>query len=312
METNKHLIKFENFSEYETFLNSDEFVTPNVSLIKSEGNKLYYKPLPTLECGFYTLKCGDLYLNDDVINSETKQRTLTSGEISSKNIFYSAKDNALISYSSGFGFVNGVCNTKNPDDGYNTFKYRNGDEPGTLKIMSQKGTTTNEPELNNGRYFKENNGVLDFVMEEENASNFIIEPVTELPVSMNFANDEEGAYASLWTPVALKLPEDVVAYGCVIKNGVLSLTLIDGNVIPKNTGVLLNNVNAKANYVAKLSITDEVGEPIKGNTFEGTYITCKNVNPGEYYSLGKKDGKVALYKYTGANLSAFRARTKCI
>lgn len=268
---------------------------------------------PKLAPGFYTLKCGESYLSDDRVSQSATQRTLTTGEAGIKNIFYNTEDNALVGYASGFGFVYGTCNTGKPEDGYNTFKFGYGDNAGTFTVMSQQGTATSQAAWNDGRYFKANGSELGFDTNVKNASSWTIEKVTELPVTLTFnPNGKEGAYGTIWVPVALKLPgnANVKAYAGKVTDGKLILTALEGNVIPANTGVVLHDATAEDTYITKLTITDEVGVAPENNKFAGWVLTKQNQNTtdGDYYSLGIKDGRMAFYRYVGVNLQGFRAR----
>lgn len=283
---------------------------------KFEKSELEFEEInlePRLAPGFYTLKCGNAYLSDDRYTDDTT-RSMTEGTPGIKNIFYNTEDNALVGFASGFGFVYATCNTGNPEDGYNTFEYGYGDETGTFTVKSQQGTATSLEAWNAGRYFKKDGGKLFFTTDLKEADSWTIEKVTELPVKLTTAQNltEGGAYGTIWSPVALEIPEGVKAFtGYVTSECVLVLDEITGNVIPAETGVVLWNPNAKETYTENLKITEAEATGVSNdNKFVGWVMTKTNPNTvdGDYYSLGKKNESMAFYRYVGANLQGFRAR----
>ena len=264
---------------------------------------------PKLAPGFYTLKCGNAYLSDDRYTDDTT-RSMTEGTPGIKNIFYNTEDNALVGFASGFGFVFATCNTGKPEDGYNTFEYGYGDETGTFTVKSQQGTATSLEAWNAGRYFKKDSGKLLYTTDLKAADSWTIEKVTELPVTLNYAGEGLGAYGTLWSPVALNIPAGIKAfYGSVSEDYALVLTEVEDGVIPAEAGVVLWDESATTTYVKNLGINaDATVEAPETNKFEGWVFTRVNENKGYYYSLGKMNDHMAFYKYTGANLSGFRAR----
>ena len=260
--------------------------------------------------GFYMLKCGDYYLCDDKYTDDTT-RSMTEETPDIKNIFYNTKDNALVGYASGFGFVYGTCNTGKPEDGHNTFEYQPGKSDGTFTIMSKQGTATSLEEWNSGRYFKVadgNNGgkKLYFTTDRAAADSWTIEPVTELPVKLNRANDGY-AYATLYTPVALNINENVEAYTGVLSDdgNYLMLTQLT-EVIPAGTAVvLITKAQAESDFY-KFEITTSDATVDTGVLNGGVFTTPKEEGI-TYYSLANTNG-IGFYKYTGKNLTGFRAR----
>ncbi len=266
---------------------------------------------PKLAPGFYTLKCGNAYLSDDRYTDDTTRSMTEEGEGTPgiKNIFYNTEDNALVGYASGFGFVYATCNTGKPEDGYNTFEYGYGDETGTFTVKSQKGTATSLEAWNAGRYLKKDGGKLLYTTDLKQADSWTIEKVTELPVTLNYAGEDLGAYGTLWSPVALNIPDGIKAFYGSEEDGALVLTEVNDGVIPAEAGVVLWDENATTTYVKSLGINAEATvEAPETNKFEGWVFTRVNENKGYYYSLGKMNDHMAFYKYTGANLSGFRAR----
>ena len=275
-------------------------------------NELKSKEILALTSGFYTLKYNDLYLNDKTVTGNTI-RTLTAMTDSKiENIFYYTTDKEMVGYSSGYGFTYGFCNTGKPEEGYNTFTFKVSHEPGKYLIKSNEGKSV----LGWGdRYLivnTENNFTDNGVWNKKLASAWAIEEVAELPVKLTTAQNETGAYGTIWSPVALEIPEGITAYtGYVTSECELVLEAITGGVIPAETGVVLWNETAEATYVQNLKIADAVATAVSGdNKFVGWVMTKANPNTtdGDYYSLGIKNNNMAFYRYVGTNLQGFRAR----
>lgn len=265
--------------------------------------------------GFYTLKYNNLYLNDTRMGGSGTagdgRRTLTAMTTDKiDNIFYYTPNKEMVGYKSGYGFTYGYCNTGKPETGYNTFTFETSSEPGKYLIHSATGDS---PSGWGDRYLLVGN---DNNFTDANAGNkklaaaWTIEAVDELPVTLNYAGKDLGAYGTLWSPVALNIPDGIKAfYGSVSEDNALVLTEVDGGVIPAEAGVVLWDENATTTYVKSLGINaDATVEAPETNKFEGWVFTRVNENKGYYYSLGKMNDHMAFYKYTGANLSGFRAR----
>lgn len=253
----------------------------------------------TIEPGFYIFKCDEsLYLNDKPMKDDTRRTVtaLTANKID--NIFYHTEDSALVGYASGFGFVYGHCNTGNPADGYNTFTFKTAYDPEKIFLKADQGKSIHGWA---DRYITVNEGILVENNNKRKATAWTIEKVTELPVKFNDGKDGY-AYATLYTPVALNIPATVEAYTGVVEGSKLVLTALDG-VIPAGTGVVLRTDAGAGTYNFEITTSDLVSDAdnvLKGDVFS-------QVNDGLYYSLANVSG-VAFYKYTGKNLTGFRAR----
>ncbi len=285
-----------------------QFNKSSVSFEESLLEQLDALSAMQLKPGFYTLNCGeDYYLNDKVVEGDNMRSltALTSDKI--QNIFYLTEDQELVGYASGYGFSFANCNTGKPEEGYNTFTFSKA-EDGKYLVKAEDGKSVLGWA---DRYLTAQGGKLvinDGV--KKNATAWEIEAVTELPVTLNYAGQNLGAYGTLWSPVALNIPDGIQAfYGSVSDDNALVLTKVEGDVIPAEAGVVLWDASATTTYVKNLEInasaTDEAPET---NKFEGWVFTRVNETKGYYYSLGKMDEHMAFYKYHGANLSGFRAR----
>ena len=260
-----------------------------------------------VEAGFYYFVNYDNttlgeYLSDDRKSDVETQRVLTT-DISAKNIFY-YDGQALMNYTSGFGFEYGICNTKTPEK-MNYFTFGEAYELGKYTVISTDGTSTNG--YADG-YWKNNNGELERV-SASNASGWDVISVDKLPVTIGSI-----LHATFYAPVAVTIPEGVKAYTGMVKNEeLLTLTEITGT-IPAGTAVVLIAENADTYYFE--IVASEEGA-IASSHLEGTVPTIvndKKTAEVKYYTLqthdfngdGTNDG-VAFKKYTGDNLIGFRA-----
>ena len=275
-------------------------------------NELKNKEVLDLASGFYTFKYNDLYMNDTRLGGAGTEgdgsRTLTTMDENNNtaNIFYYNSDKQLVGYASGYGFTYGYCNTGKPEKGYNTFEFKRSHEPGKYIIDSNNGSSV----LGWGdRYLR----VSDNQFTDADAGNkklaaaWTIEEVTELPVKLNYA-EGKGAFATLWSPVALTIPEGVRAYTGSVEDAMLTLGRIQGDVIPADEGVVLWMPEATDNETCNFSMVKEsAAEKLPNNMLKGEPLTVLRGETG-CYSLGMKNGEVAFYNYVGKNLSGFRAR----
>lgn len=277
-----------------------QFNKSTVAVDQDLLNELKNKEILDLASGFYMLKYNDLYLNDKTKSGDAV-RTLTAMTDSKiENIFYYTPDSEMVGYSSGYGFTYGFCNTGKPEVGYNTFTFKVSHEPGKYLIKSNEGSSV----LGYGeRYLRvSDNQFTDAdAWNKKLASAWLIEEVEELPVKFNDGKDN-FAYATLYTPVALNIPETVEAYTGVVEGTKLVLTELDA-VIPAGTGVVLRTKSEAGTY--NFGITTSVLPNDENNVLKGDVFS--QVNDGLYYSLANVSG-VAFYKYTGKNLTGFRAR----
>lgn len=267
-----------------------------------------------LKPGFYTLSCGDgLYLNDDVVEGDIMRSLTPPTNDKIKNIFYYTEDQELVGYSSGYGFTYANCNTCKPEKGYNTFTFSKASGEGKYLVKAEDGKSEYGWA---DRYLTAVEGKLvvnDGV--KKNATAWTVEAVEKLPVKLTFAGGSKGAFGTIWSPVALKISKDVRAYiGYVTTADGENVLVLEEftDVIPANTGAVLWKSDATADGVINFEITDNKVDGSSDNKLVGWAMTVANPDKenGAYYSLGKKNGLMAFYNYTGANLSGFRARIK--
>ena len=182
-------------------------------------------------------------------------------------------------------------------------------------------TTTN----NNGRNLHDNSGN----HADRCSSNcgdrhdFTLEPVTSLPFTFKKA---ALGYATFHAPVAVKLPEGVIAYVAqIVGESTLKMRkFISENeepvVVPANTPVMLYKENVNADTQISLDIVEdtysdeEVAEISPKNSFVGT-VAAENLDAEkDCYSLQKSSategdsaGKMGFFKKTSGTKGGFKA-----
>ena len=133
---------------------------------------------------------------------------------------------------------------------------------------------------------------------------FTVTEVAWLPVAMN----KEVGYATLYSPVELGFYGRVKAYTGTVDGG--WLTLNEQTAVPANTGVVLKLVEGKENdvedgyiFLPVQATTLDVESDLVGHT-EAVATTTTIGTP---YTLQQNGESVVFRKYTGANLSGFKA-----
>ncbi|MCR5131704.1 MAG: glycoside hydrolase [Prevotella sp.] len=135
-------------------------------------------------------------------------------------------------------------------------------------------------------------------------TNFIIKLRSKYPVALNVVGD--ASYATLYVPFDLAIPSNTSAYYVEqVENGEAYLTeVLDGN-IPAGTAVVIKNTNAltEATFSVTSGLTSVIDE--SANLLKGTY-TAIDLNLSDntsYYSLGRLNGEIGFYKYTGGTIT---------
>lgn len=124
---------------------------------------------------------------------------------------------------------------------------------------------------------------------------FTIEALTSLPVTISSVG-----YATLYAPVAMSIPEGVTAYIAEDKGTYLTLTAIEGGIIPANTGVILKGEAGTYNF----DITS--GGSVGDNALTGTVVTINK--PETAYYLSKGESGIGFYKGgTATTMAGFKA-----
>ena len=170
--------------------------------------------LPTVslnlpEPGYYTIACGGKYVSDDKKSAGETQRVLTTGEVTSKNIFY-YDGQALIGYASGCGFEYACCNTgkEGPLNFFTFYRSTTSESEGYLIKSSQGNSEVGSAEGWGDGFWKANEGdYLERVNNEAAASLWTLTPVTmaaQIGEQVYYTLDEAKA-AALATTEAVEI-----------------------------------------------------------------------------------------------------------
>lgn len=265
-----------------TTLTAEE-LTSYVSTLENPASKLTLNMPATNK--FYRFNIGDNYMCN--VASSDNVRTTTTTNNDASTIFYLNDANYLIAYADGYGFNYGYCKATAPGI-FNSFDFSESSALGKYQIHSNPGTESN---AYSNRYITINGDKL-----AEGNGAWAIEEVTSLPVTISSVG-----FATLYSPVALSIPEGVTAYVGTTNNNVINLTAISDGVIPANTGVILEGEAGTYNFAittggtATSDITGTVAAQLAANV-SGIKFVLANGNNG-----------VGFYKYNGTNLGGFRA-----
>lgn len=219
-------------------------------------------------------------------NSTTKNsRAEYVAEADASTIFYF--DGAqLVSYGSGNYLVDNNnflgYNGVKPSGAKFTFHAAANDKFGACNISFKEGGRWLYVNQNN--YTDAGNGT-----PTANGYCFNLEAVTSIPVNVTAVG-----YASFYSPVAFSVPEGIEAYVVSsYSDKSASMQLLEDNVIPANTGVILKlqegaNAGSYQFNIAEEDI-EQVNNMLRG-TATNTYIE------GSAYVLSMQDGVVGFYK----------------
>ena len=226
---------------------------------------------------------------------------LMSEDTGAESIFYYA-DGKLLSYTAGL-YVKEYDNIR----GLQSV----GSEAGAARFVA--GSTVGKLYIYAGDSFHANkSGDIYFIdhcrTPHASEHNFTIEEVTSLPVNLTTIGD--NSWATLYAPVALEIPEDVVAYTGALNGEWLTLTAIEGDAIPAETAVIL--MGAKDAGAKNFAVTTTEAT-IANNALTGTVAAKANnaatAEEGDLipYTLQIGNNSVVFKQYTGTNLNGFRA-----
>ena len=229
--------------------------------------------------GFYRIRCSDgnkRLLSTLVNKSESDTRLKLENSLPSEAIFY-YDGSSLLSYTAGL-YIDAY---RLKDVGTtNTISF----SKASNKVLGCYNISIDSRYIyGSGNYIDSGTNV-----DGRNGYNWWIEEVTKLPVTIT-----DAKYATFYAPVEVTVPAGVEAY-YITTDGVnstyITLTKIEGGVVPANTGVLLK---AEAgDYELEITSTDAAA--ISDNLLEGTvaatYVT------EDAYVLSNQYGEVGLHK----------------
>ena len=233
-------------------------------------------------------------------DTTTRQMSMKSAEECNYNgtIFYLDEDKHLVNYATGT-YVKETREIGNVGDAAGVWSFAESPRTGKGKY-ALTCTTTN----NNGRHLHDNSGN----RADRCSSNcgdrhdFTLEEVTSLPVSITSTT----GFGTLYTPVALTLPEGVNAYtgrlSEVDGEYVLTLSAVKDGIIPACTGVILQGDKADYEFEITTSDATPVGD-LKGSVATIVYDSAEK-SPYTLQTSATSSTGVAFKKYSGANITA--------
>ena len=149
-----------------------------------------------------------------------------------------------------------------------------------------------------GRYLQSNGTT---VSTTASGYYWFAEEVEALPVTISSVG-----YSTLNAPVALAVPDNLLAYTAVINGDYIDLVAVDGT-IPANTAVIVKAAAGKYDFALAADAA-----PVSNNALLGTLETIAASTVASPYTLQTKrddEGNVAgvvMRKYTGSNLTGFK------
>lgn len=237
---------------------------------------------------FYRLKnvASGRYMN---VKSASSVVVTDEGDNLPATIFYLGDNNTMLSYSVG-QYLD--CGNKNLA-AVGTSKTgefaaaRSGAKPNTIMYK------------NNGYWTfgnRDNNVSIDRGSDKPGANvvgyDWTLEEIETLPVKIT-----DAGYATLYAPVALKIPGDVKVYIASVNNEKTKLVLQEiKNVIPKNTGVILEGAQGTYDFEVVADV-----DPINGNELKGSYAKSEKNPEADVFTLQKGDYGVGFYFFKGEN-----------
>ena len=244
--------------------------------------------------GFYRIKG---YSNNYITSNTAGSNASMNGTANKNNIVYYSSSKNIIFFANGHGMYN--THTVAPFDvTLNEYSFLPGAQAGKYYVKSNYdgGGTYCYDNTSNGSKVDRNT---DPVTSGSYQTDWTLEEVTSLPVTISSVG-----YSTLYSPVALTIPDGVKAYTGTINNtGWLHLNEITGGVIPANTAVVLKGSDATYNF----DIADDV-DAISGNVLLGSNGNVTG-DGSSIYALSKPtDKEIGFYLVgDGVRVPAYKA-----
>ena len=230
------------------------------------------------------------------------QLVFAAGGTDASSIFYLNASNNIISYYSGSYLfaINHTCPVNWFDSYKSTYEFLPGSAVNRVYIHSASNPIGWGGD---DKYWTGGSNKIDRVSTPTANSDFLIEEVTSLPVTITAAK-----YATLCAPVALEIPEGIKAYFISnVTKTEATLTKLTGT-IPADMPVIL--------YADGLAETTTFDFPITtADAFDGTnklsgQAAAQNVAAGDAYTLqtaSNEDLTVGFYPKAAGTIAGFRA-----
>ena len=221
--------------------------------------------------------------------------TKTESDIQNAGVFYVndiGGSNHVLNYQNGLYVANnaGALNAAVGNTG-GSFTFSESATKGKYYVNNGDGYLVSWLDNNNGYHINRVDPLSD---ANKPYGTWEICEVTSLPFTISSAG-----YATFYAPVALEIPEEVTAYVATDKGDYISLTAIEGGIIPANTGVIL------AGDEGSYSFNITTGGSVGSNALTGTVAAI--ARPVDSYVLATGEHGVALYKDGATKIPGFKA-----
>lgn len=244
---------------------------------------------------FYRIKG---YSGNYITSNNTGSNASMNGTAGVSNIVYYSAGKNIIFYNGGYGLYN-TSIVAPVGSTLNEYTFSEGAQIGHYYIRSNYtdggqycyDNTTNETKLDrNGSPVTSGSYQTDWTLEE----------VTELPITLNSAGD--GYYATLYLPVDATITNaDAFTIKVNEAKNAANTTQLEGGKVPANTPVLLKGTSSSA-----IAILNN-GDAYADSDLTGTLVAI-TANGSTDYFLGKNtENQVGFYHWSGTVLKGFRA-----
>ena len=245
-----------------------------------------------LKSKFYRLqgKESGNYINSSALYDTTNgQMSMTEDGTSPSTIFYLTDDSKLISYNTGTYIYDAKC--------IGGISAANGQ---AIEFLYSLGGNTGYYTLYSGSNYICDD--IDCVGSHHNYNTdnceWRVQEVASLPVTIGIVG-----YSTIYTPVALEIPEGVTAYRAEINGNSIDLYEFDG-VIPANQGAILKGNQG----VYSFNITENTYEQLQ-NVLLGTIEKTPTNSIQDPFTLQTEataEAGVIMRKYTGEYINGFK------
>ncbi len=231
------------------------------------------------------------YSGNYITSNTAGSNASMNGTASVNNIVYYSAEKNLVFFGGGFGLYN-TSIVAPAGSSLNAYDFMEGAQKGHYYVKSNAsgmGTYCYDNTANGTKVDRNGSPVTSGSYQTD----WTLEEITTLPVTISSAG-----YATLYSPVALEIPEGVKAYVAVDEGKYLHLDAIEDGVIPAETGVVL--AGEKGSY--DFAIT--TGGTAKSE-LTGTLAAISR--PADSYILATGANDVAFYKDGATTIPGFKA-----
>ena len=235
---------------------------------------------------FYRLK--DASTNKYVTSTASGETLAMSAEADASTIFWLNAESELLSYSNGLYL--------NTFDGGNGGFEAVGHKGNAVEFTKAATEGRVKVALGEGKFLTGNDATVTATAE---GSEWVAEEVTSLPLSIG-----NVGYSTIYSPVALEIPEGITAYVASITGNYIVLSELQFGVIPAYTAVIVEG--AKGNY--NFNITGNI-EFSGDNALLGTIEKIEAADVNSPYTLqtdSKATNGVVMRRYDGEFINAFK------